>query len=339
MSFSLFDITRLIGVDLGTSQVRIWTDKDGLVIDEPSCIAIDKQSKRVVAVGGEALQMQGRVGKNIQVYFPIRKAKVNDLDLTRAMLRVYLQRVFKASIFSPDIMASIPANATPVMKKTISSLFYSLGANRVYTIAQPLAAAIGAGVPIADASACFILQMGAGVVEGAVISLGSLVVFQSMNKAGLTLDEQIQYQTKQEKNLLISRKTAEELKHNIASVLVDHKKEALIVGKDLRDKSPKELTVDCELLYKPLSSYAQNYENLLKRLLSKIQAELVVDVIDKGMILSGGLAQIDGLVDYFIKVLGIPVSVVDKPERCVIEGIATVLEHLDEFKQSLGYER
>ncbi|MBD3279646.1 MAG: hypothetical protein GF390_02955, partial [Candidatus Pacebacteria bacterium] len=209
---------RLVGVDLGSQMTRIWTSQDGVVVDEPSCLAVDVKNKKVVAVGQEAAEMQGRVKASVQVHWPIIQGKVSDLQLTKAMLQLLLQKVFKFNLLSPIMMVSVPANSTKLMRQTVRKLFLSLGAKEVYLITQPLAAAIGTGVPIADASGCFLVQLGAGLVEGAIISLGSLVAAQTSKKAGQQLDKLISLKLKQQHQLQLSLSMAEHLKQAIGSL-------------------------------------------------------------------------------------------------------------------------
>lgn len=330
------NVIRLVGVDLGTSRVRIWTDKEGFVLDEPSCIAIDSRTQKVVAVGNEAFQMKGRVGKYIDVQFPIRRGQVYDFEIALAMMKLFWEKIIGRNLVSPGVMVSIPSASTDVSEKITTKLFYSLGAKEVYTISQPLAAIIGAGVPIADASGGFILQMGAGVVEGAVISLGGVVGHESTFSAGEIADERIIVSLRKNQQVILGMQTAERVKEEVGS-LVDTSHEITVGGKDASRSSPKEIKIHSVMIAQPLTKMALMYESLLKKLLTKIPPELTVDIIDKGLLLSGGWSQLQGMEEFFIERLGIPVSVVEEPDQVVIKGIGTVLRHLDEFKESLGY--
>lgn len=330
------NIIRLVGVDLGTSRTRIWTDRGGFVLDEPSCLAVDSRSKKVIAVGEEAWEMQGRVGKYIEVKSPIKKGQVYDLDVATAMMKLFWEKAVGRNLVNPIVMVNISASSTDVSEKITTKLFYNLGAKEVYTISQPLAAVIGAGVPIADASGGFILQMGAGVVEGAVISLGGMVAYESSFLAGEIADERIVLSLRKNQQIILGMHTAEKVKKEAGSV-IDSVQEISVGGKNLSHSSPQEIKVNSLMIAQPLTKLAIAYEGLLKKLLAKIPPELTVDIIDKGLLLSGGLSQMDGLEEFFIERLGIPVSVVEEPEDVVIKGIGTVLRHLDEFKESLGY--
>lgn len=331
--------TQVVGLDLGTSQTRIWTDREGIILTEPTCLAVDERTNKVVAVGQEAVAMEGRVGRSVKLYRPIQSGKLYDMDIARALLKVFLQRVLKSnSFFRPIMMVSLPASSTEVDRVAMTELLYSVGAREVYTISQPLAAAIGAGVPIADASGSFILQMGSGIVEAGIISLASLITFESTRLAGMTADVRIQNQVRDEVGLTIGLETAEELKHSLATILPGATKEELVTGQDVIESSPKEVKLTSAQIRPPLLKLADQYESLLKKLFSQIPPELTADVIDKGMLLSGGLAQLNGLDLYLVNHLGIPVAVVEEPHLTTIKGIATALEHLDLFKESLGYK-
>lgn len=339
MPSSFLNFTPLIGIDLGSSWVRIWSDKSGIVVEEPTCIAVDQRSQKVVAVGVEALEMSGRVKGHIKVYFPIQKGKVHDFKVARALLQVILQKVLKKSLFSPVIMVSIPASLTPMAEKIVIELFHSLGAKEVYVIGQPLAAAIGSGVPVADASGGLILNMGAGVVEGAVISLGSIVNVKVTTRAGRVADEQIILELRKAHRLEVGRQVAEKIKLEVGRVGEGGNKKVVVAGKRIDDSFPEEKRISSSMVAAPLTKLADHYHRLLKKLLSSVPAELTVDILDKGLLLSGGWSQLAGWENFFVQGLGIPVSVVDKPQQAVIEGVGTVLEHLDLFKSSLGYQR
>lgn len=329
--------TRLLGVDLGTSRTRIWVGSTDTLVDEPSCVAVDNRTKKVLAVGNDAYEMRGRVGKEISVHFPIKKGVVYDADIARAMLKVMIERAAKTSILSPVVMVSIPATVTPVGEKIVSDLFYSLGSKEVYTINQPLAAAIGAGVPVADASGSCLLQMGAGVVEGVVISLGSVVHREAAVVASGAVDQRIALSLRKNHEVQIGMTTAQYVKEMIGSI-TDTQARITVSGKDVLRSAPQEIAVTSQMIQGPLLKTADSYDRLLKKLLMKTPPELTVDIIDKGLLLAGGWAQLHGWEDFFIDTLGVPVSVVDDPDTAVIRGIQAVLQHLDLFKDSLGYE-
>lgn len=339
MAVSIFNsLVRRIGIDLGSSTVRFWTDRDGVVLEQPCILAVERSSKKVLAVGDDALAMVGRVGEGVVVTRPVVNGRITDLKAAEVLLKTFLQQIVKrAALLSPVMMVSVPAESSTADRLVATRLLYNLGARQVYTISQPLAATIGAGVPIADASGCFLLHMGAGVVESVVVSLGSVVGRQSSQYAGVYLERRIQYALKKEYSLSISSRVAKQLLRQVVTLDKQDRSKA-VTGKDLKTARPKEVVVQNVALQEEVFAVVARYEQLLKELLSQVPPELTVDVIDKGLLLSGGLAQLDGLAEHLISQMGIPVSVVDSPEQAVIEGMGTALEHLELFKESLAYQ-
>lgn len=338
MSKSIFKpIFSKIALDLGTTRTRIWQDEAGLVIDEPTCLAIDQRIKKVVAIGQDASDMSGRVAKYIQVYYPMESGLVDNGEILRAYLKALLQKVIpKTYFFRPIMIASVAACATQVDRQSVVDILYSVGAKEVYLMPQPLAAAIGADVPIADASGSFVLHLGGGVVEGGVISFGSLVSSKSDRYAGKYIDQTVVQLVKEKKQMQISLKEAETLKKELMS-LAGKEDSQLSVGQDLVEVAPKEIMLEASLFTPLAEELADRYVALMKNLLESIPPELTTDVIDKGMLLTGGLAQLHGLDTYLVGKLGVFASVVEEPDQVVIKGLATALKHLDLFKESLGY--
>ncbi len=339
MNIPLFShIFPKIGIDFGSSRIRVCTHTDGVVVDTPACLAVHQKSKEVLAIGKEAVDLQGRVEGVVDVLWPIQHGVVYDPNLALALLKIVLQPVLRSNFFStPTFMVSVPAAATQVDRDTITKLFYDLGARDVFTIAQPLAASIGAGVPIADASGSFILQLGSDVVEAGVTALGSLVHFEHSEKGGRYLTEQIMLLLQQEVGIEVSSEQAERILQQVATVRKDSKRQLLITGKDTKQGNPMELQITSSAVYGTILTHLEEYQKLLQRLLAKIRPELTIDVIDKGLLLSGGLSQLHGLDRYLLQTLGMPVAVVEDPDKSVINGIHTALEHLDEYTESLGY--
>jgi rod shape-determining protein MreB len=327
-----------IGVDFGSSRIRVCTMDQEVAIDQPSCLAVNTKTKEVLAVGTEALNLQGRIQGLAEVFWPVRQGVVHDPSLALAFLKIVLQPVLRSSfLYTPIIMVSVPASSSQVDRENMTKLFYDLGAREVYTIAQPLAASIGAGVPIADSSGSFLLQMGGEIVEAGVTSLGSLVNHQSSEKGGKYLINQIILELQQTVGLEIGFSEAEKLLHTVASVIPETNRQILITGKETKQGNPMELKITAKMLHNVIQPQVEGYRTLLQRLLAKIQPELTIDVIDKGLLLSGGLSELHGLDRYLLQSLGMPVSVVDEPQFTCIRGIQTALNHLDEYTESLGY--
>jgi len=332
-------LNKKIGIDLGSSRTRIWVSDLGMLVDEPTCIAFDKKNKSVLAVGKEAEQMDGRVGEHIAVSYPVRDGKIYDDVAVNTFLKILLnQSIGSISLYNPIIMMSVPANATQADKEIATQVMYSLGAGETYTISAPLAASIGAGIPIADASGSFLLHLGAGVIEGVVISLGSIIVSQSSEFAGEYFSNSIRIFALKNLDLKISKKTASKLKKEVVSLEFSSDREKLVAGQDTFDESPKEMLVKSKELLNHTLGYLEKVEDLVVELLSQVPPELAVDVIDKGILLTGGTAKLHGIEVFFVEKLGIPVSVVDNAETAVVEGIGQALDNLDLFKRSLGYQ-
>lgn len=340
MKIPLFEkLNKKIGIDLGSSRTRIWVVGTGMVIDEATCIAFDKENKNVLDVGDAAAQMDGRVGSHITISYPVVNGRIYDMAAVTTFLKMLIDRaVGPISLYNPIIMASVPVLSTQADREITTRVLYDLGAGEAYTIAQPLAASIGASVPIADASGTFLLHMGAGVVEGVVISLGSVIVSQSNEYAGDYFTNSIRLFAQKGLDLKISKKTASNLKKSVVSLAYNLDREKLVAGQDTLDESPKELLIKSKDLLDHTLGYMEKVEDLVVTLLSKMQPELAVDVIDKGLLLTGGTANIHGIEVFFVEKLGIPVSVVDNPELAVVEGLGQALENLDLFKKSLGYQ-
>jgi rod shape-determining protein MreB len=327
----------LLGIDCGTSRIKLWSSKEAVFLDQASCIAVEVASSRVIAVGDEAAAMSGRVGGDIQVSWPIVRGEVAEPDLALAMLRVLIRQAFPSmSFIRPTIMLSVPAGLTPAKRQLTTELFHQLGAREVISISQSLAAAIGSGVPIADASGTFLVQMGAGLVEASIISLGKVVVSHSTYLAGMTIDQHIQELVARQYGLGISLKTAAMLKQEVAAC-DGRERSQLASGQDTVVGSPKEVMITSQDLEPLMSRLVEQYVHLLERVLSAVPPELTVDVIDKGLLLSGGLAQLAGLDAALVQRLGVPVTGIEAPTQAVVKGLATALGHVQEFKNSLSY--
>ncbi|PIR61529.1 MAG: hypothetical protein COY81_00865 [Candidatus Pacebacteria bacterium CG_4_10_14_0_8_um_filter_43_12] len=327
-----------VGIDFGSSRIRIVSDYDGQIIDQAACIAVDTTNDQVIAVGNEAAAMSGRVDPRISIHWPVKDGVLYDPATAGALLKVLLRSIFRSTmLYGPVVMISVPGSSTDTQKESMPALLYELGAREVYTIAQPLAASIGAGVPIADASGSFILHLGEGQVEAAVISLGSMVGCQSNLFAGGFLKQHIQLSLVNQRNLLVSQETAGQLLARVASAKADYLAEKLVTGKDVASGKPKELKITSADLSSAVQSMVSRAERTIQKLLSIIPAELTVDIIDKGLLLSGGMGGLHGLDSHLIQTLGMPVAMVDTPGLAPIKGIETALDNLDEFKDSLGY--
>lgn len=330
-------LDKLIGIDLGTSKVRVWSKDRETIITEPPCIAISKSSGQVLAIGFEAAEMEGRVGEDIQVSWFITEGQIIDAELAKAYFKLFFKKTFGEFILiKPVLMISVPTNLPQTKKDLISEIFYNLGMSEVYTISQSLAAAIGAGVPVAEASGCFILQMGSGIVEGAVISMGRVVVTDFSYNAGNFLSEKIAWEIKKDTLIELPNHEVEKIKKFVHLGAKVNKK-IKVSGQNLKKRVPKEIEIENEFLLPVVEIIVNKYLVLLNNILSKIPPELTTDVIDKGLLLSGDYSNLKGLEDYLVKELKVSVSLVDDQEETVIKGIGLVLENLHLYKESLVY--
>lgn len=338
MSSKIFSrLDRLIGLDVGTSRVRVWARGQEVVWNEPPCLALSRQSGQVLAIGFEAEQMAGRVGGDVRVERFVSEAQISDVDLAKAYFKLLFKRVFGEFIlFKPTLMLSVPTELPKTKKELFSELFYELGMGEVYTVSQSLAAAIGSGVPIADASGCFLLQLGAGLVEGAVISLGRVVISKSSFNAGDYLGDKLAWEVKKETLIELPELAIEQIKQFVSLDEKD-KRQITITGHDLKKRAPKELTLDNAFFLPLLKKVVAKYIVLLNQILAKIPPELTTDIVDKGLLLSGSLAQLRGLEEYLTQELKVSVAVVDESELAVVNGTGLILENLQLFKTSLNY--
>ena len=327
-----------MGIDLGSANTRIWVEEKGLLLSEPTLIAVDQSNNRVIAVGKQAAQMKGRADSSIKVFSPVQAPKFTDEQLLKAMLKLFLAKVSnQVYFFSPTILVSLSGSFYPSMKQVLTKVLIELGAGEVMLINQTLAAMIGAGVPMTDSSGSFVLQLGAGVVEVAGLSLGKVVDYACCNQGGLLLSEEIIYWFATTHKLKISEAIALKVLEQAGTLEKDEKRSIKVVGVDAKSGEPVEKIIFSDQLIEVLAEFGQGYLKLVKGMLSTASPDLTIDILDKGLFLSGGLAQLHGLEEYLTQGLKLPVFLTDEPELTVIKGVGLVLEHLDEFRQSLGY--
>jgi len=349
------DWRKALAIDLGSNEIRIFQtarssrdQAETLIIDQ-ACVAVKKSRFRkkvqILAVGKDALEMRGRLGVGVQVVFPIVAGRIVDAYLAKVLLKELLKRVLKIDkrlpfVMSPIVMVTVRASTSEFSRRSLTRLFYDLGASEVYLLAEPLAAAIGIGVPVADASGALLMQLGAGVIEAAAISLGSIVSFESSLWSGVAtgweLDEFIRAFLIKEHHLVISLEASEVLKKRL---VLDDKStiKIKVSGKDLISQKAKTLMLDNADFMPLLSILAEDYLAMIERLFKKIPNELLSDVLDRGLLLSGNFAKLGSLDQYLTKNLKIPVALVDDPDLAAAKGALTVLENLDLFKESLAY--
>jgi rod shape-determining protein MreB len=317
-----------IGIDLGTANVLVYVKGKGIVLREPSVVAKDIRTNRTIAVGEEARQMLGRTPGNIQAIRPLRDGVIADFEVTEVMLNYFIKKVTKNhSFFSnwfrpkPSVVICVPAEITSVEERAVRDAAKLAGARSVDIIEEPMAAAIGAGLPIDGPSGNMVVDIGGGTTDVAVISLGGIVVSQSLRVAGNKLDEAIIRHIRRVYNLMVGERTAEEIKITIGSAYrLEEELTMEIRGRDLINGLPKTVKITSEEVREALSEPIASIVEAVKSVLEKTPPELAADIIDRGIILTGGGALLRGLDTLLAEVTGIPALIADDPLSCVVIG-------------------
>ncbi len=317
-----------IGIDLGTANVLVYVRGRGIVLREPSVVAKDIRTNKTLAVGEEARQMLGRTPSNIQAIRPLRDGVIADFEVTEIMLNYFIKKVTKSRSFwdsllhpKPSVVICVPAEITSVEERAVRDAAKLAGARSVEIIEEPMAAAIGAGLPIDGPTGNMVVDIGGGTTDVAVISLGGIVVSQSLRVAGNKLDESLIRHIRRVYNLMIGERTAEEIKIRIGSAYrLDQEIVMEIRGRDLINGLPKTVKITSEEVRESLSEPLQSIVEAVKAVLEKTPPELAADIIDRGIILTGGGALLRGLDTLLGEVTGIPVIIADDPLSCVAIG-------------------
>lgn len=326
----MFGLGQDIGIDLGTATVIAYVKGKGIVLREPSVVAVDKLSGDVLAVGGEARRMLGRTPGNIVATRPLREGVISDYTVTEKMLKHFISKVCGKFIFAPRIMICIPSQVTEVEKRAVIDAASQAGARKVYLIEEPIAAAIGAGIDIAKPCGNMIVDIGGGTTDVAVISLGGSVVSTSLKVAGDKFDESIVKYIKRKHNVMIGERTAEDLKVNIGCVYPKiQDMEMDIRGRDLSTGLPKTITVYSSEMLEALIEPAMLIVDAVHSVLEKTPPELASDISDKGIYMTGGGCLVDGLDKLLQEKTGINVMIAEDAISCVALGTGKALDNLD----------
>ncbi len=328
---------RDIGIDLGTANVIVYVKGRGIVLNEPSVVAYSAADSRVLAVGAEARRMLGRTPERVTVTRPMRDGVIADYTITSAMLRHFIRQVCgRFQIFKPTVMICIPAGVTSIESRAVLDATLQAGAREAHLIAEPLAAAIGAGVPIAGPSGNMIVDIGGGTSEAAILSLNDIVVSSSIRVGGDKLDDVIATFVKRRYNLLIGERTAEEIKIQIGSALpIERDLEMEVRGRDQVDGLPKTIILKSSEVTEAMSETLTLQVANVKAVLHQTPPELAADVADRGMLLTGGGSLLRNLDALFAKETGVAAYVAEDPISCVAAGAGKALENLDIFRQTL----
>ena len=328
---------RDIGIDLGTANTLVYVQGKGIVMREPSVVAVDVKKEEVMAVGSEAKEMIGRTPGSISAVRPLKDGVIADFEVTSAMLRYFIKRALRNTLFSrPRLIVCIPSGVTEVELRAVKEASRNAGARDVELIVEPMAAAIGAGLDVSDASGCMIVDIGGGTSEVAVISLGDIVTAQSVRVAGDDFDEAIISYIKKKFNLLIGERTAEELKIKLGSAFPYEDETTMDVkGRNLVDGLPKNIVISAEEVREALADPVGAIVDAVKSTLERTPPELSADIIDNGITLTGGGALLRGLNELITHETGIPVHIAENPLDCVAEGTGMMLEDIDRLSDVL----
>ncbi len=328
-----FGLSKRIGIDLGTANSLVYVSGEGVVLDEPSVVAVSLSDSRVLAVGREAQAMLGRTPGNIKASKPMRDGVIADYVVTEAMLRYFLKKVGALNPFlKPEIVICVPAGVTQVEQRAVMDATISAGARKVYLIIEPVAAAIGAGIPIGDASGNMVLDMGGGTAEAAIISLNGVVVHKSVRVAGNKIDESISKYIRRKHNLWVGDATAEKIKVKIGSALKLEKEEKIeVTGRDSVTGLPRQIEITSTEVTGIITEPLEKIIGMVKSVLEEVPPELSSDIIDKGIVMTGGTAQLRNLDRYIMQKTGVPAFVGEEPLLCVIKGTGIILENINEF--------
>ncbi len=326
-----------IGIDLGTTNVLVYVPKKGIVVNEPSVVAISKADGKVLAVGLEAKDMIGRTPDTIIADRPLKDGVIANYHTTEAMIRYFINKALGGvRLFRPEVMVAVPGGITSTERRAVIDATIAAGARAAYIIKEPVVAAIGADIPIGAASGHMIIDIGGGTAEVAVIALGGIVSSGSVRVGGTRFDQSIVEYTRHKYNLAIGERTAEEIKIKVGSAMyMDKPLTTEIKGRDMVTGLPRIVTVTSDDTTEALQHDLEILVNTIKEVLQKTPPELSADVMDKGIILSGGSAMLRNLDELIAQATGVPTYVAEEPLLCVAKGTGIALDNLDSYKRSI----
>jgi rod shape-determining protein MreB len=330
-------IVRQLGIDLGTANTLVFIPKKGIVINEPSVVAISVDENKVLAIGLEAKEMLGRTPEMIKTYKPLRDGVIADYRVTEAMLRYFIDKALGSwKIFKPELVISVPVGVTSTERRAIIDAAREAGAKEAYVAKEPILAALGAGVPINSPAGNMIVNIGGGTTEVAVISLGGIVSWASVRIAGNKMDEAISEYIKRKYNLAIGERTAEKIKIQIGTAIPLKQKEELeIRGLDLTEGLPKNIVINANEIAEAIANPLKDIIQAVKSVLAETPPELAADIMERGMLLTGGGSMLRNINELITKVTGVPSFVADEAIYCVAKGTGVILDNLKLYKKSI----
>lgn len=342
MFFNFFNFGEDIGIDLGTASVLVYVKGKGIVLNEPSVVAIDKHSGKIIAVGEEARRMLGRTPGNIVAIRPMKEGVIADYDVTEKMLRYFIGKAMgRRFFFKPRVMVGIPSGVTSVEERAVKQASVSAGAREAFLIEEPLAAALGADLEIGDANGSMVVDIGGGTTDIAVLSLGGIVASKSIRVGGDKIDEAIVRYMRRYHSLMIGERTAEEIKIEIGSAYPQEqkRKSTEIRGRDLVSGLPKNILISVDEAHEAISEPLDAILGATKEVLEKTPPELSGDIMDKGIVLTGGGALLHGMDKFISEGTHLPVHIAESPIQCVAKGTAKALLHLDILESARSFKK
>lgn len=329
-----------IGIDLGTTNVLVYVPGEGIVLNEPSVVAVSDDNQ-VLAVGADAKSMIGRTPDSIRAYRPMKDGVIADYRVTEAMLRYFLRKALgKYNVFRPDVMVSVPAGVSSTERRAVVEAAIKAGAKNAYVVKEPILAAIGAGIPIYEPQGNMIVDIGGGTIDVAVISLGGIVAANSVKCAGNRIDAAIVDYIKKTRNLSIGEKTAEDVKITIGSALpLEEELTMDIRGLDVLSGLPRTTQVSTNEIVRAIGRELREMVKAIKDVFQETPPELAADIIDDGIIMTGGTSQLRNFPELIRRRTGVTANLADQALFCVVKGTGTALEHLDTYKRAVMGKR
>ena len=329
--------TKKLGIDLGTTSTLVYVPGKGVVLNEPSVVAVSEEDNKILAIGLEAKNMIGKTPENIIAYRPMKDGVIADYRVTEAMLRYYINKALgKWNFMKPDVLASVPAGVTSTERRAVIEAAIKAGAKNAYVVKEPILAAIGAGIPIQEAVGHMIVDIGGGTTDVAVVSLGGIVASTSVKCAGNKIDYSITDYIKKTFNLGIGDKTAEDIKIKVGSAIpLDEELTITIKGRDFITGLPRSVEIKTNEIVKAISRELREMINAIKDVFQDPPPELASDIIDKGIIMTGGSSQLRNLPELVFRRTGVKAVLAEDALYCVVKGTGIALEHLDTYKKTI----
>ncbi|MEK7157862.1 MAG: rod shape-determining protein [Patescibacteria group bacterium] len=333
--------TKKLGIDLGTTSTLVFVPGKGIVLNEPSVVAVSEQDNKILAVGLEAKNMIGKTPDNIIAYRPMKDGVIADYRVTEAMLRYFIDKALgKWNLFKPEVMISVPAGVTSTERRAVVEAAIKAGAKNAYVVKEPILAAIGAGIPIYEAMGHMVVDIGGGTTDVAMISLGGIVASTSVKCAGNRIDHAIADYIKKTFNLAVGDQTSENIKINIGSAVpVEEELSMIVKGRDFLTGLPRSTEIKTNEIVKAIGRELREMIKAIKDVLQEIPPELAADIIDQGIIMTGGSSQLRNLPELVFRRTGVKAILAEDPLYCVAKGTGIALEHLDTYKRSIITKR